>query len=264
MTRLQRVMETIIGRFDVSQGKTPGSITAFRALELLAQRAQVRLRTAETVINSGYEKLGDYMNQLIYQHYTEARAYRIIGMDEGGRPEVKKRAVFHLDQVQRVHLINDGTVLPMSEFQPTADMVEGEDFEVYCPELDVMCRTSTSMPSDRMFFMELGKELFTANLIDGETFFHIIEKGKFPPFEELVRKWHEKEAQQAQAAAQPNPQAPAPNQAPEPSLSPEQEAFIQTLPGEIVDQLQALPVDQLEPAIDELMQQAAGGMPQAV
>lgn len=263
MARLQRAMETIIGRFDISQGQTPGSVTAFRALELLAQRAQVRLRTAETVINSGYEKLGAYINLLIYQHYTEARAYRIVGMDDAGRPVVKKRAVFQLDQVQKVHMTGTGEVVPKEGFTAGPDMVEGEDFEVYCPELDVICRTSTSLPSDRMFHMEMAKELFSSETIDAETFFYVVEKGKFPPFEELVQKLQ----QQAEAAAQPPAQAlpapaPAPNQAPAPApgISPEEEAFMQSLPPEMLDQLMALPPEQLDAAVNQLMQQASGGM----
>jgi len=77
--RLQRVMEAIIGRHDISQGRTPGSVVAFRALDLLAARARIRLRSAETAIITTYEDVGNYMNHLINRFYTEKRAYRILG-----------------------------------------------------------------------------------------------------------------------------------------------------------------------------------------
>jgi len=63
--RLQRSMEGIIGRHDISQGRTPGSVVAFRALDLLAARARVRLRSAENALITGYEDLGNYVNHLI-------------------------------------------------------------------------------------------------------------------------------------------------------------------------------------------------------
>src|SRR5690606_31462642 len=39
IVRLQRAMESIVGRFDVTQGRTRGSVTALRALDLLARRS---------------------------------------------------------------------------------------------------------------------------------------------------------------------------------------------------------------------------------
>ena len=77
--RLQRSMEGIVGRHDISQGRTPGSVVAFRALDLLAARARIRLRSAETNILTAYEDLGNYMNHLISRFYSERRAYRILG-----------------------------------------------------------------------------------------------------------------------------------------------------------------------------------------
>ena len=79
VVRLQRTMEAIIGRFDITQGKTPGSVTAFRALSLLAARAQVRLRSKEMAIMTAFEEVGKYINHLIDRFYTERRIFRIIG-----------------------------------------------------------------------------------------------------------------------------------------------------------------------------------------
>ena len=79
--RLQRTMEGIVGRHDISQGRTPGSVVAFRALDLLAARARIRLRSAENAFISAYEEMGNYMNHLITKFYTENRAYRILGDD---------------------------------------------------------------------------------------------------------------------------------------------------------------------------------------
>ena len=60
-------------------------------------------------------------------------------------------------------------------------LVEGKDYEVYSPEFDTKCRVSTSMPTDRLFYMEMAKELYMAKLIDENIFWYVVDKGKFPP-----------------------------------------------------------------------------------
>ena len=230
--RLQKVMETIIGRFDISQGRTPGSVVAFRALDLLAARARVRLRSAEQAIMSAYESCGNYINNLIYKFYTERRAYRILSdtMDQtelvmvnpqtgeeipfagqllpGYTVETRKvnpvsHEYFELDKLKKVYAYDEttgiGEVQPYSEeMAETIRMTEelkdaGEDYggveyEVYCPQLDVMCKVSSSMPTDRAFYMEMAKEMFMAQIIDEETFWYVIQNGKFPPYEKIVDK----------------------------------------------------------------------------
>lgn len=186
-----RVMENILGRPDVSQGKNPGSVTAAAALEILQRRAASRFIAADVAITSGIEEAGDYINRLIFQNYTERRAYRIIGLNEAeDRLVLQKRGVFDLDSVKRVYDFNNGTVLPLKEFEalratePYNAYVEGEDYEVYVPELDVKCKTSQQMPSDRFFFLEMAKELLAVQAIDLEEFYYVVENGRF-------RSWHE-------------------------------------------------------------------------
>lgn len=182
--RLQRVMETLIGRFDISQGRTPGSVTAFRALDLLAQRAQVRLRSKDLAITTAYEEVGSYINHLITRHYTEERAFRIIGPDG----KQVRRGVFRMEDVLKVYVPSTGDVYRFKEFEPTPGWVEGVDYEVYSPEFDTICRVSTAMPSDRLFYMEMAKELFLAKLIDADTFWYVLDNGRFPPWEYLQQK----------------------------------------------------------------------------
>lgn len=199
-TRLQRAMENVVGRFDVSQGRTPGSVTAFRALDLLAQRAQVRLRSADVSITTAYEDVGRYLVQLISTNYTEARAFRIVGRDDMNQPAVLKRGVFRLSDIQRVFDYQTGVTMPAQQYAPLPGMMPGVDYEIYSPELDVQARTSTAMPSDRTFYMEMAKELYMGGVIDAETFFYVLEHGTFPPFEELMRKMQMQQQMQAMTA----------------------------------------------------------------
>ncbi len=198
MSRLQNVMETLVGRFDISQGRTPGSVTAFRALDLLAARAQVRLRSKERSIISAYEDLGNYTNNLITKFYTFRRAYRILG-EEGISSTVYD--MFALEDILKVYIFDINQVIPYKEFRNTMSigdegldvemmggLVEGKDYEVYSPEFDTKCRVSTSMPTDRLFYMEMAKELYMAKLIDENIFWYVVDKGKFPPVKEIIQK----------------------------------------------------------------------------
>lgn len=219
--RLQKVMETIVGRFDISQGKTPGSVTAFRALDLLASRAQVRLRSKEMAMTSSYEEAGSYINHLINTNYTEKRMYRILGYDSFGEEQQPKMRYgkFLANDFKKVYDFRTDEVIPLQDFSPefidpftgeVTQMVEGEDYEVYSPQFDVECKVSTTLPTDRLFYMDMGKELYMAQLIDAETFWYVMEHGKFPPFEELRKKEQEKMMQGDPLAPQPQAQGGMP------------------------------------------------------
>lgn len=192
MGRLQNVMETLVGRFDISQGRTPGSVTAFRALDLLASRAQVRLRSKERSIVSAYEDLGNYTNNLIAKFYTYRRAYRILG-EEGVSDTLY--GMFEVEDILKVYIFDTNEVLSYRGFEP-GGLVEGQNYEVYSPEFDTKCKVSTSMPTDRLFYMEMAKELYMARLIDETIFWYVIDKGKFPPVKEIEERMQQQMAGQ--------------------------------------------------------------------
>lgn len=208
--RLPKIMEQIMGRFDISQGRTPGSVTAFRALDLIAQRAQVRLKAADTAIRSAFREMGEWINRHIWNHYEGRRAFRIIGQNEHGL-FLQKQGVFNIDEHRKVYLLQTGDVMPMPAFQQfeqaVPGLVPGQDYEVYAPELDVRVRTSQQMPSDRMFYMEVAKELYTVKLIDPQTFFYVLENGRFPPWSTVAQRLEQMMAMQmgATPGAPPTP-----------------------------------------------------------
>lgn len=241
--RVQRAMEGIVGRHDISQGRTPGSVVAFRALDLLAARARVRLRSAENAIIAGYENCGNYINNLIQRFYTEERAYRIIGdnaiketlvvidphtgeefpfigevppgwMIEIRREQMIEYGTFRPEDHTKVYVYDNdtgyGEVMPyddgIGEAMAETERMREEgiefednlDYEIFCPELDVQCRVSTAEPTDRAFYMEMGKELMMGGLIDEETFWYILQNGKFPPYESIMQKKRKELIAQAQ------------------------------------------------------------------
>lgn len=223
MDRNRSVMESIIGRFDISQGRTPGSITAFKAIAELSARAQVRLRIKEKAIESSYEEGGMYVNRLIEKFYTERRKFRIMGKDKNKNNNANPNSnsngyqygEYNPEDMLKVYDTTTGTVVPYAqaeeqiptmgmikqlkqqyeagmiseeEFAAMASQLQTENYEIYFPEFDCYCKTSSVMPSDRFYYIEVAKELLTAGILPPKIFLEVLDSGKFPPMEEILEE----------------------------------------------------------------------------
>lgn len=253
--RLTKAMEQLIGRFDVAQGKTPGSVTAFRALDLLAQRARARLKAAEVAITTAQEDCGTYINRLIAVNYNEHRAFRVVGRGDKDEPVY---GVFAPERIRKVHMFKANTSVPREGWQPGPDMVEGQDYEIYSPEFDTICKITTPLPSDRMFYLELAKDLFTVQLIDPETFYYVLDNGHFPPWEEVAERIVAHLAQrQAMQAGVPTgaPVQDAPAQIP-----PEYQAIIESMDPDLLQQFAALSPEDQQGLLERLAAEGAGAV----
>jgi len=223
MDRNRSVMESIIGRFDISQGRTPGSITAFKAIAELSARAQVRLRIKEKAIESSYEEGGMYVNRLIEKFYTERRKFRIMGKDKNKNNNANPNSnsngyqygEYNPEDMLKVYDTTTGTVAPYAhaeeqipamgmikqlkqqyeagmiseeEFAAMASELQIENYEIYFPEFDCYCKTSSVTPSDRFYYIEVAKELLTAGILPPKIFLEVLDTGKFPPIEEIIKE----------------------------------------------------------------------------
>jgi len=271
MGRLQSSMEGMIGRFDVSQGRTPGSVTAFKAIAELVSQAKIRLRTAEQAINSSYEDAGQFTNRLIGQFYTEQRTYRIMGKSDEGK-DGYKYDTFDAGDMKKVYDNESGTTIPLNQVAKlgTGEMIMPDgrtlppeyienNIEEYFPDFDCYCKVSSVIPSDRMYHMEIAKELLVASVIDPETFFYVMEYGKFPPIPEIMERMNQMKAEQQQAAmeqeAMKNKNNANPNQPQEePEVDPVME-FVNSLPPEMQDYLSHLPPQMQDEEIMRMMEE---------
>ncbi len=229
MDRNRSMMESIIGRFDISQGRTPGSVTAFKAIAELSARAQVRLRIKEKAIQSSYEEGGMYVNRLIEKFYNERRKFRIIGKDKdnsrgqmgnsqgnhNGNSNGYQYGEYNPEDMLKVYDTTTGTVAPYNQaeeqipamgmirqlkqqyeagmiseedFAAMASQLQIENYEIYFPEFDCYCKTSSVTPSDRFYYIEVAKELLTAQIIPPKIFLEVLDTGKFPPIEEIMEE----------------------------------------------------------------------------
>ena len=266
LERRYKTMESLIGRFDISQGKTPGSVTAFRALNLLAQRAQVRLKSKELAIRTAYEECGQFCNRLISLFYNEKRTFRITGHSD----EIENQIFdsFRPDDIRRVWLKGETEMvdIPAEGFEPQEDWEEGEDYEVYCPDFDTVSRVSQSMPTDRMFMLEMAQQLFSAKLITPSVFFQVIDHGRFPPWEQVEEELTE-QFEKTQPAFTQGPSHGPPDQSDVAPGAPDDIAqMLAMLPPEQQAQVQAMPPEQQIQFFQEFMaqmgaQQQPGGPP---
>lgn len=240
-----RTIESILGRPDVSQGKNPGSVTAAAAIDLLQRRASARFVGPAEAIHSGFEESGDFIARLVWQNYTEARTYRIIDLNEAeDRFVLRRRGVFKADDYKKLWNVDTGMVVPLRDVPNPEELLATGEWELYEPELDVRCHTSTAMPTDRMVNIDLASKLLQTGAIDLQLFLEVIEKGRFPTWSEVraryeQRQMMEMQQQAMQAAAsqgQMRPQAVA---------NPEElQALLATLTDEQLAQLQQLPPEE--------------------
>jgi len=131
------------------------------------------------------------------------------------------------------------------------------EYEVYCPQMDVMCKVSTSQPTDRAFYMEMAKELVMAKLIDEETFWYVIQNGRFPPYETIVQKKKEEmmamATQQQEAAMMQQQQQPMEGGGMQ-GASPEMIAQVMAQRPDLLEKLQNLPPEAQQQVIDQIHQ----------
>ena len=246
-----KVMENIIGRFDITQGKTPGSVTAFRALSLLAERAQVRLRTKEQSIKGCLEDVSRFVSLLIGKFYNEKRVYRIIGDDDKEFVD----GTFDPDSdLHRVWIKGTGDVVPKDRFQPGEGQVEDQDYEFFTPDFDSRCSVSRTMPVDRILAIEMAKELLAAKMITPEIFWRVMEQGRFPAWDSV-----REEMEQAFAGAQAQPLPPRPPEMVMPDGGQGIEQMIAMLSPEQQQELASLPPEQQQMAIAEMAAAMGGG-----
>ncbi len=247
-----KMMEMIIGRFDITQGKTPGSVTAFRALSLLAERAQVRLRPKEQTIRAALVNMSRFVTKLIGLFYNERRVYRLLGEDDEFED-----GEFNPDRdLQRVWVKGTNNVFPKDSWQPAEGMQEGKDYEYFIPDFDTRCHVSRTLPMDRVFNMEMARDLLGAKLITPEIFFGVMEQGRFPSWDS-VREQVEGAFQQVQPQTmQPRPPEVVAPEAPQ-EITPE--ALLAMLPPAQQQQLVALPPAQQQQVLAEMAAAVGGG-----
>lgn len=240
----QRVMESIVGRHDVTQGKTPGSVTAFRALKLLSEQAMTRLQGKSESLEEGLRGLSRWMGRFITLFYNEERRFRVLGED--GKPQF---ATFKPALLERAWDKQTSNVVEADRFQPLPGMEEGRDYEYFSAEFDATVTVGRAVPMDRLMSLEMAKEMLGAQppLINPRIFWKVMADGRFPPWESVSSEMGQL-FQQAQAMQQQPPPGGMPPGMPQPPGQ-------MQLPPEIIEQLASMPPDEREQVLAAMAQE---------
>lgn len=242
----QRAMETVSGRVDISQGRSPRGIRAASAISLLLQQAAGRVRQRSRAVSSVVEQVVLLILDYIDQYYMDERLIRLMGPDGKVTWKTYKR-----DEVVR---------------EITRNPADGESYvERYIPDMDVLVTVGAETPTSKAYFSELAFELFQAEAIDVYALLDILD---FPRWRSIRRRM--------EAAANPAEAAPTQGKGGEEmAVTPQQlqdyleglvkrRYTLQDLPPEVVQGLiqaiasGAVPLDIFPPEVQQQLQQLMG------
>lgn len=174
-----QALETICGRYDVSQGRTPRNIQAASAIALLLQQAGGRVRQRARAVTSFLEQLTRKVLDLIGMYYTEERLIRILGAD---------------GQVQWEPFSRNNILKTKTWTDPLTGQVYEEE---YIPEFDVVVTAGTDTPTSKAYYSEMAMQLFQGGVIDEIA---LLDTLQFPRWREILAR-----KQQAEAPPPPPP-----------------------------------------------------------
>ncbi len=162
-----QAMETICGRHDVVQGRTPRNIQAASAIALLLQQAGGRVRQRSRAVASFVEQICRMALDLVAMHYTEERKIRVAG-PEGtaswipfSRRDIMKTVV-------------------------STNPLTGEQYtEEFVPEMDIIVTAGTETPTSKAYYSELAMKLYQMNVIDEIA---LLDTLQFPRWREVLAR----------------------------------------------------------------------------
>lgn len=162
----QAAMETISGRFDITQGRAPRGVRAGYAIALLQQAAGGRTKDKADVLNDFIAQILRLTIEYIKEFYTEARVYRILGRNN----EIIEEGVFRNTQLLKI------------------DETTGEE---YIPDFDVEVSVGINTPISKAYIADLAVQLYNMQVIDRQA---VLEAVDFPNWRNILARVEGKQA----------------------------------------------------------------------
>lgn len=222
----QRMVETISKNTPIRQGMAPSGNMPYAAIAELGART-------DTMTKGIAETLEDFMEELVLmvtsrmkEFYTEERAYKVReNKDNTGEiirqlktisqmpdDQQKVLAIYELintmgenESVKYGKFSNKEMVRPWVR-QPAGIDEFGneipEKIETYMPDFTAKVKILDERPTDRNYYIGLAMNLLPLNMLDMESFWYVIEEGKFPPKETILERLQQQAMQQQQIEQQ--------------------------------------------------------------
>ena len=230
----QRMVETISQNTPIQQGYKPGGVTAFSAIKELGDRADTRTRGKLEVLEDFLIEFRQLELSRVAQFYTEERQWRITG-SEGQ----SQSGTFSNKELIKTWPRNE------AEVDENGNETKPAQVEEYIPEMDVRVKLVDERPTSRDYYTNLAIKMEPMGLIDRQSFWYVMDEGKFPPKEEVLKRLDE-EMQAKLEANQPklpplSPQPPMPPQESQVPQEPRQPQEQPNVPPEIMEALAEYP-----------------------
>jgi hypothetical protein len=209
----QRMVETISKNTPIRQGMSPGSNMPFAAIAELGARTDTATKGIVETLEDFLKDIGQLVVNRIKENYTEERTYKVRENKSFIDPNIIRQLKMfaqmpettekYLQVNQMINQLNTERPARFGTFS-NADMMRSwirEDahkdeegnvipakMETYMPDFTAKVKIMDERPTDRNYYIGLAKELYTAKKLDDETFWYVIEEGKFPPKEVILER----------------------------------------------------------------------------
>lgn len=206
---------------DIQKGISPGANVPFATIQALGARGDIRTKAKVEILEDFLKELFQLIINRIPQFYTLDRTYRILGdrqisqvkeevyrtleqianMPQGTPPEEQMQAMIQLlimikTQAQRPKERTFSRKMLVKTWE--RDTGKNEEF---IPEFDIKVKVQDERPTDRNYYTTVAMQLF-GKAMGVKSLWYVLENGKFPPTDTILKELAEMQQAQQQAAQQ--------------------------------------------------------------
>lgn len=193
--RMEVWFNNVAGTQEVSQGDTPGSVSAASAIEALQEAARTRVKQKQRNLDATIRDWGQQYADIVLEKYSKPRVFRVTG-DDGSTK-------FFRFNTEKVDV--DGkqvTKAVIREFNQKDDGTLVADNEVkemlISSRFDVQVSTTSSLPFAKSKQEERALNLFDRGIIDEQEVLTTLE---YPNKDAVLSRLEQRKAEAAQAEA---------------------------------------------------------------
>ena len=226
----QRMVETISKNTPIRQGLAPSGNMPYAAIAELGARTDTATKGIVETLEDFLKEMTQLIVNRIKEFYTEERVYKVqeeksnvdvslfrklkqvaqmpVGeekysaianiIEQMNNPAPEKYGTFSVQDMTRTW-----------EREPAGYDENGEQtppkIETYMPDFTAKVKVIDERPTDRNYYVTLAQTLYNAGKLDEETFWEVIEEGKFPPKEIVLDRLEKMRMEAQQMAAQQAP-----------------------------------------------------------
>lgn len=178
----QRMIETISQNTPIQQGMSPGANMPYKAIAELGARTDVRTKYKVEILEDFLIEMNKLRLNRFAQFYTEDRYYRLKG--QNNKPIT--------GTLNRDELYQSWDREPISINPETGEPIPAKT-ERYIPEFDVTVKIMDEKPTDRNYYTQTAFNLVGMNGITIDDLWYVLEEGKFPPKDEVIKHLQSKD-----------------------------------------------------------------------